>query len=64
MIGIRPESMSRTIRGLQVDGVARFSGRVVHVPKESRLRRELSGGGADGPVCAVSRPAEAMPGGL
>jgi len=64
MIGIRPESMSRTIRGLQADGIARFSGRVVHVPKTSRLRRELSGGGTDGSGYAAPKPVELLAGHL
>lgn len=41
MIGIRPESMSRTIRGFQEDDVARFSGRRVHVPNIADLVDEL-----------------------
>ncbi|MCH8237312.1 MAG: Crp/Fnr family transcriptional regulator [Proteobacteria bacterium] len=41
MIGIRPESMSRTIRSFQEDGVARFSGRRVHVPNITDLFDEL-----------------------
>ena len=41
MIGIRPESMSRTIRSFQEDGVARFSGRRVKVPNITDLFDEL-----------------------
>lgn len=41
MIGIRPESMSRTIRSFQEDDVARFSGRQVHVPSLTNLFDEL-----------------------
>jgi len=44
MIGTRPESMSRTIRKMEDDGVAIFSGRTVHVPKIDELLNEL---GAD-----------------
>lgn len=33
MIGVRPESMSRTIRSLEDDGIASFSGRIVRVPE-------------------------------
>jgi len=41
MIGIRPESMSRTIRSLEDDDIARFSGRRVHVPRLKSLVEEL-----------------------
>lgn len=41
MIGIRPESMSRTIRSLEEDKVARFAGRRVHVPNVNDLVAEL-----------------------
>ncbi|NQU60373.1 MAG: Crp/Fnr family transcriptional regulator [Rhodospirillales bacterium] len=41
MIGIRPESMSRTIRSLEDDDIARFSGRRVHVPSLKSLVNEL-----------------------
>jgi len=41
MIGIRPESMSRTIRSFEDDNVARFSGRQVHVPKLDGLLDQL-----------------------
>ena len=41
MIGTSPESMSRTIRKLEDDGIARFSGRTVHVPKIDILLNEI-----------------------
>jgi len=41
MIGTRPESMSRTIRKMEEDGIARFTGRTVHVPKIDELLNEL-----------------------
>lgn len=41
MIGIRPESMSRTIRSFEDDNIARFSGRRVHVPDVKSLYQEL-----------------------
>ncbi len=41
MIGIRPESMSRTIRSFEEDNVAQFSGRKVHVPNISNLLKEM-----------------------
>ena len=41
MIGIRPESMSRAIRSLEEDDLARFSGRRVHVPRVDDLFGEL-----------------------
>ncbi len=41
MIGARPESMSRTIRKMEEDGIARFVGRTVHVPKIAGLLNEL-----------------------
>jgi CRP/FNR family transcriptional regulator len=41
MIGARPESMSRIIRKLNDDGIARFSGRTVEVPSVRRLIDEL-----------------------
>ncbi len=41
MIGIRPESMSRTIRSLEDDNIAKFSGRRVHVPNIKTLLKEL-----------------------
>ena len=40
MIGTSPESMSRTIRKLEDDGIARFSGRTVHVLKVNILLNE------------------------
>ena len=42
MIGIRPESMSRTIRSFEEDNVAIFSGRRVHVPSLDALFDELT----------------------
>ncbi len=42
MIGIRPESMSRTIRSFEDDKVAIFSGRQVHVPSLEALFDELT----------------------
>ena len=41
MIGIRPETMSRTIKQLESDGIAHFNGRTVHVPKLDELFDEL-----------------------
>jgi CRP/FNR family transcriptional regulator len=41
MVGARPESMSRAIRSLEDDGVARFSGRTVHVPRLDTLLDEI-----------------------
>ena len=41
MIGIRPESMSRTIRSLEEDNIAKFSGRRVHVRNVKDLLQEL-----------------------
>jgi len=41
MIGIRPESMSRTIRSLEEDNIAQFSGRRVHIPSLQSLVDEL-----------------------
>lgn len=41
MIGIRPETMSRTIKQLENDGIAHFSGRTVRVPKLDNLFNEL-----------------------
>lgn len=34
LMGVRPESMSRTIRGIEDEGAARFTGRRVEVPPE------------------------------
>ncbi len=42
MIGIRPESMSRTIRSFEDDKIAIFSGRRVHVPSLDALLGELT----------------------
>jgi CRP-like cAMP-binding protein len=41
MIGIRPESMSRTIRSMEEDDIARFSGRRVHIRNIDDLIDEL-----------------------
>jgi CRP-like cAMP-binding protein len=41
MIGTSPESMSRTIRKFEDDGVATFSGRAVHVPSVDSLLKEI-----------------------
>lgn len=41
MIGIRPESMSRTIRQVEDDGIARFAGRTVHIFDIDSLMQEL-----------------------
>ncbi|HJO73535.1 MAG TPA: Crp/Fnr family transcriptional regulator [Rhodospirillales bacterium] len=41
MIGIRPETMSRTIRQFEDDGIAHFSGRTVHVPRIASLLDEF-----------------------
>lgn len=41
MIGVRPETMSRTIRQFEDDGVAHFSGRTVHVPLVANLLDEV-----------------------
>lgn len=41
MIGIRPESMSRTIRSLEEDEIARFSGRRVRIRNIDDLLDEL-----------------------
>ncbi len=43
MIGIRPETMSRTIRRFEEDGIAEFSGRTVRVPDVSSLIDEFEG---------------------
>jgi len=42
MIGIRPESMSRTIRSFEEDNIANFTGRRVHVPSLEVLIDELT----------------------
>ena len=41
IIGIRPESMSRTIRSFEEGNIAHFSGRRVHVPNVGELLNEL-----------------------
>ena len=42
MIGTRPETVSRTVRQLEADGIARFTGRMVHVPVFARLLDEVA----------------------
>jgi len=44
MIGAQPESVSRTIHDLQVEGLASFSGRYVHVAEYDLLADELHSG--------------------
>jgi CRP/FNR family transcriptional regulator len=44
MIGARPESMSRTIRKMEDEGIAKFAGRTVHVPRIDQLINELGPG--------------------
>ena len=44
MIGIRPETLSRTSRQFEEEGIAEFSGRTVSVPKVSNLLDEFEGG--------------------
>jgi len=41
LIGTRPESLSRIIRGMEEDGIASFSGRTVRVPDRDILLDEL-----------------------
>jgi|TARA_B100002003_G_scaffold44493_1_gene39818 CRP/FNR family transcriptional regulator len=41
MIGTTPESMSRTIKKMESDGVARFTGRTVHIPEIETLVQEF-----------------------
>lgn len=41
MIGTRPETLARTIRRMEEDGVARFAGRRVHVPRIENLIDEI-----------------------
>jgi CRP-like cAMP-binding protein len=41
MVGVRPETMSRTIRQLEDEGVAFFSGRKVRVPKLDTLIEQI-----------------------
>ena len=41
MLGIRPESISRTIRVFQEEGVAHFTQREVYVPHIDKLLSEL-----------------------
>ncbi len=43
MIGVRPESMSRMIRAVQEEGLARFRGRQVEIPDPERLEIESLG---------------------
>ena len=40
MIGIRPESMSRLIRNIEGEGLARFSGRRVEILDLARMASE------------------------
>ena len=41
MIGTTPESMSRTIKKMESDGVAKFAGRTVHIPVLESLIMEF-----------------------
>ncbi len=41
MVGARPESISRTIRKIEEDGIAEFSGRMVTIPEIGRLHEEI-----------------------
>ncbi|MDA0240174.1 MAG: Crp/Fnr family transcriptional regulator [Proteobacteria bacterium] len=41
MIGTTPESMSRTIKKMETDGIARFSGRTVQIPSCRNLVNEF-----------------------
>jgi len=41
MIGTTPESMSRTIKKMESDGVAKFAGRSVHIPELESLIQEF-----------------------
>ncbi|HIF59624.1 MAG TPA: Crp/Fnr family transcriptional regulator [Rhodospirillales bacterium] len=41
MVGTTPESMSRTIKKMEQDGVAKFSGRRVHLPDIEALIQEF-----------------------
>ncbi len=41
MIGVRPETMSRTIRQFEEDGIAQFSGRTVRVPQVDSLLDQI-----------------------
>lgn len=41
MVGARPESMSRAIRDLSEQGIAKFSGRMVQIPNVNNLFTEL-----------------------
>lgn len=41
MIGTTPESMSRTIRKMDDDGIAHFTGRAVHIPAREALINEF-----------------------
>lgn len=44
MIGVRPETMSRTIRQFEHDGLAQFSGRTVCLPSMNMLFEEIEAG--------------------
>lgn len=41
MVGTRPETISRTIRKMEADGVAKFSGRKVHIPDPASLLDDM-----------------------
>jgi len=41
LIGIRPETMSRTIKQFEKEGLAQFSGRRVHIPHLDKLMDAL-----------------------
>ncbi len=43
MIGVRPESMSRIIRGVKQEGLANFEGRTVEIPDPRLLGKESKG---------------------
>ncbi len=44
LLGVRAESIARAVRALEVDGVARFSGRQVTIPSLDPLLAELPEG--------------------
>lgn len=44
LLCVRPESVARAVRALEVDGVARFAGRQVTIPSLERLLVELPEG--------------------
>tara|TARA_B100000427_G_scaffold322718_1_gene325125 strand:+ start:322 stop:1029 length:708 start_codon:yes stop_codon:yes gene_type:complete len=43
LIGVRSETMSRVIRAIEADGLARFKGRRVEIPDPERLAAETAG---------------------